>query len=77
MIWNPRRRSAASLGFPLFAGLAFAAFSVAPAGQVASHEPDKQVTFPKDIAPILPSPAHRSCDVSLTTEGSRPPRISR
>jgi hypothetical protein len=58
MIWNRRWRLAASLGLPLLVVLALPAFSVAPAGQVAPNQSDRQVTFTKDIAPIL----QRSCE---------------
>jgi hypothetical protein len=78
MTWNPRWRSAASLGLPTVVALAVVAFSApVPAGQVATH--GDSVTFTKDIAPILQRSCqncHRPDSVApmslLTYEDTRP-----
>jgi hypothetical protein len=58
MSWNPQWRVTASLGWLAVAVLALMAFpAVALAGQAAPGDSMKNVTFTKDIAPIL----QRSC----------------
>jgi len=80
MTWSPRRSFAASLGLPTVLGLSLLAYSAPIASaQKASDDAATQVTFTKDIAPIL----QRSCQrchrpdsvapMSLTTyEEARP-----
>src|SRR5206468_7807451 len=58
MTWSPRRSFAASLGLPTVLGLSLLAYSAPIASaQKASDDAATQVTFTKDIAPIL----QRSC----------------
>ena len=56
MTWSSSWRPAAWLGLPGLVSLTLLAFPAVPAGQ-APVQDDKQVTFTKDIAPIL----QRSC----------------
>src|SRR5262245_38903573 len=55
MIWNARWRGAAALSVPALVSLTLVSFPAKPSGQAATD--NKQVTFTKDVAPIL----QRSC----------------
>ena len=57
MNWSPRWRSAASLAVPMVVTVALMASPVRLAGQLAPAKSNPEVTFTKDVAPIL----QRSC----------------
>ena len=57
MTWNPRWRRAALVGLPTVVALSLVAFPALAVAQVASNDKNEEVTFTKDIAPLL----QRSC----------------